>query len=219
MSNVIKSIKDQFIDVLLNQNALKFGNYTLKSGRQSPYFFNLGAFNSGDALAKLGFFYATMITHYQLECDVLFGPAYKGIPLVSATAIALATQFKKDIPYCFNRKLKKNYADSGELVGAELEGEVLMVDDVISAGNTVRETLNLIKNYNAKLSAIVIAFDRQEKGLTDTSAVQEVIDTYQVPIYSIVKLEDLIDYLERHKEYSNVLGEILNYRQQYGIFN
>lgn len=212
----LNRIKQDFIELLLRNKALKFGNFTLKSGRQSPYFFNLGSFHTGASLAALGYFYAELINRLNLNFDVLFGPAYKGIPLVSATSIILAKDFNQDCPYCFNRKLKKTYGDGGDLVGAPLQGQVIMVDDVITAGTTVRETLTMMQNYDAKLAGIVIAFDRQEKNQSEQSAVAEIIETYKIPIYSIATLEDVLSYLQSSEEYQCYLPSLLNYRAQYG---
>ncbi len=198
--------KTAFIDFLLEQQALQFGEFTLKSGRKSPYFFNLGAFNTGQSLEKLGFFYASLLEEKKLRYDLLFGPAYKGISLVTATSIALSHHYQKNVPYCFNRKEIKTHGDQGQLVGAPLTGNVIMLDDVVTAGTTIQETLALLEQYqNAKLSAIIIAFDRQEKVALDIS----------IPLYSLINLNDLIDYLSK-KEYPKALLEaILRYQSQF----
>ena len=182
------SIKKAFIDFLIQHQALTFGNFTLKSGRQSPYFFNLGVFNTGKSLATLGEFYAQALVESGFPYDVLFGPAYKGIPLVSATAIALQNKHGIDVPYCFNRKEKKDHGDGGELVGSNLAGNVVMLDDVITAGTTVRETIALIQRYQANLTGIVIALDRQERDANDP--------LNQIPLKSIVTLQDVLSYFK-----------------------
>ena len=160
----MENYKNDFIEFLYQNHVLSFGNFTLKSGRSSPYFFNLGLFNTGASLKKLGEFYADTLRTTELSYDILFGPAYKGIPLVSATAIGLANRYQKNVPYCFNRKEKKTHGDQGHLVGADLQGQMVLIDDVITAGTTVRETLRIIADYPVKLTAILIAFDRQERG-------------------------------------------------------
>ena len=217
MINDIQTSKAAFIEFLLKHQALKFGSFTLKSGRQSPYFFNLGVFQSGASLQRLGQFFAMTLEQSGLAYDMLFGPAYKGIPLAVATAIALFQDYQKDVPYCFNRKVVKSYGDGGDLVGAPLAGRVVMLDDVITAGTTVRETVALMKQYKAEFSGIVIAFDRQERGLGEQSAVQEVVDQYQIAVQSILCLQDLIEYLSQRPEYKTQLTTIYAYQQQYGV--
>ncbi|MCB1827551.1 MAG: orotate phosphoribosyltransferase [Coxiellaceae bacterium] len=206
-----------FIEFLLKHKALKFGEFTLKSGRISPYFFNLGTFQSGSSLAKLGEYYAASLLQSNLPYDILYGPAYKGIPLVAATAIALSNQHEIDAPYCFNRKEAKDHGDKGLFVGAPLEGRIVMVDDVITAGTTVRETIELIQPYNADLTGIVIAFDRQERGQGKLSAVQETASKHGVPVQSIITLTDLINYLHQHSELKSWLKPIELYRAEYGV--
>src|SRR3989338_8575751 len=176
----MQDLQTQFIEFLIENNALKFGEFKLKSGRMSPYFFNLGVFHSGKSLAKLGGFYAETLLKSRMHCDVLFGPAYKGIPLATATSIILFEKFNKNIPYCFNRKEKKDHGDGGDFVGAKLEGNVVMLDDVITAGTTVRETVSLLANTQATLSGIIIAFDRQERGEGKLSAVQETVKKQKI---------------------------------------
>ena len=211
-------LQHQFIEFLLENNALTFGEFTLKSGRKSPYFFNLGVFNTGSALTQLGVFYAETLLKSQFPCDVLFGPAYKGIPLVAATSIMLAEKFNKNYPYCFNRKEIKDHGDGGIFVGAELKGNVVMLDDVISAGTTVRETISLLKNTPANLAGIIIAFDRQEQGLaSQLSAVQETAKNFNIPVQSIITLSDVIQYLQSKKEFSVALKAIGKYLKIYGI--
>lgn len=212
----MSELQKQFITFLLENDALKFGEFKLKSGRMSPYFFNLGVFNSGKSLAKLGEFYAETLINSRMHCDILFGPAYKGIPLVTATSIILAEKFNKNIPYCFNRKEKKEYGDVSQFVGAALNGNVVMLDDVITAGTTVRETVGLLKNTDATLSGIIIAFDRQERGESNLSAVQETVKKHNIPVQSIVTLSDVVQYLSENKNLKNHLNAIEKYREQYG---
>lgn len=212
----MRNIQHDFIEFLITHNALKFGEFTLKSGRKSPYFFNLGVFHTGKSLAKLGEFYAETLQKSRMHCDILFGPAYKGIPLVTATSIILFEKFSKNMPYCFNRKEKKEHGDEGVFVGAELSGNVVMLDDVITAGTTVRETIALLKNTGAQLSGIIIAFDRQERGSGKFSGVQEAVKTYGVPVQSIITLSDVVQYLGERKEYKTQLNAIEVYRKQYG---
>lgn len=212
----MSSLQNQFIEFLLENNALQFGEFKLKSGRISPYFFNLGVFNSGAALAALGDFYAETLLNSRMKYDVLFGPAYKGIPLVSATAIILSQKYDKNIPYAFNRKEKKDHGDGGQFVGAQLTGNVVMLDDVITAGTTVRETMALLQNTEAKLSGIIIAFDRQERGEKQFSGVQEAVQTYKIPVQSIVNLTDVIQYLQTQKKFTPQLEAIEKYRHEFG---
>lgn len=210
-------MRNKFIDFLIENNALKFGEFKLKSGRISPYFFNLGVFNTGKALAKLGEFYAETLIESRIHCDVLFGPAYKGISLVTATSVILFERFNKNMPYCFNRKEKKDHGDKGNFVGAELKGNAVMLDDVITAGTTVRETVSLLQNTEATLSGIIIAFDRQERGDGKLSAVQESAKKYNLPIQSIVTLSDVVQYLSQRKTFKKQLEAIEKYRKEYGI--
>ena len=212
----MRTYQKQFIEFLIQNNALKFGEFTLKSGRISPYFFNLGVFNTGKSLATLGEYFAATLENSHIKCDVLFGPAYKGIPLVAATSIMLSEKFNKNLPYCFNRKEKKEYGDGGNFVGATLQGNVVMLDDVITAGTTVRETIDLLKDTEAHLSGIVIAFDRQERGVGTLSAVQETVKTHHVPVQSIITLSDIVQYLNTQKELKTHLQAIEKYRQCYG---
>ena len=206
-----------FIEFLLKHKALKFGEFTLKSGRISPYFFNLGTFNTGASLTKLGEFYAMALLQSRLPYDVLYGPAYKGIPLVSATAIALYNQHQKDAPYCFNRKEAKDHGEGSILVGAPLEGRVVMVDDVITAGTTVRETIALMENLNANLAGIIIAFDRQERGQGEQSATQETAEKYGVPVQSIITLQDVVAYMNEREDMGTHLKQIELYQAEYGV--
>lgn len=210
-------MRNRFIAFLIENNALTFGEFTLKSGRISPYFFNLGVFNTGKTLATLGEFYAETLMESRMHCDMLFGPAYKGIPLVAATSVILFEKFHKNIPYCFNRKEAKDHGDKGNFVGAALKGNVVMLDDVITAGTTVRETVSLLENTEADLSGIIIAFDRQERGDGKLSAVQESAKKYHIPIQSIVTLSDVIQYLKEHKELKKHVDAIEQYRGKYGV--
>lgn len=211
------NLHSEFIDFLIHENALQFGEFTLKSGRKSPYFFNLGVFHTGAALAQLGEFYAQTLVKSRMHYDVLFGPAYKGIPLVTATTIILAEKFNKNVSYCFNRKEKKAYGDISHFVGAPLHGNIVMLDDVITAGTTVRETVELLKSTTAQLSGIVIAFDRQERGAGQLSAVQEVVKHHNVPVQSIITLSDVVLYLSEHKDLKSHVETIERYRGKYGL--
>lgn len=207
----------EFIEFAIEQNVLRFGEFTLKSGRISPYFFNAGLFNSGVALAKLGRFYAAAIEEAGVSFDVLLGPAYKGIPLAATTAVAMADQYGKDIPYVFNRKEKKDHGEGGNLVGAPLEGSVMIIDDVITAGTAIREVMEIIDEAGAKPAATVIALNRQEKGKGELSAIQEVERDYNMPVISIVSLNDLIEYLEEKGDMADELAAIRKYREAYGV--
>ena len=207
----------EFIEFAIEQNVLRFGEFTLKSGRISPYFFNAGLFNSGVALAKLGRFYAAAIEEAGVSFDVLLGPAYKGIPLAATTAVAMADQYGKDIPYVFNRKEKKDHGEGGNLVGAPLEGGVMIIDDVITAGTAIREVMEIIDEAGAKPAATVIALNRQEKGKGELSAIQEVERDYNMPVISIVSLNDLIEYLEEKGDMADELAAIRKYREEYGV--
>jgi orotate phosphoribosyltransferase len=213
----MKPYQHQFIEFALQTGVLRFGSFTLKSGRISPYFFNSGLFNTGASLARLGRFYAQAITESGLDYDVLFGPAYKGIPLAATTVVALADQHQRDVPYIFNRKETKDHGEGGQLVGAELKGKVLIIDDVISAGTSVRESVEIIKIANAKPAGVIIALDRQERGLDTRSAIQEVEQEHQIPVISIINLNDLLDYLENDENLTEHLEAVKAYRQQYGV--
>ncbi len=213
----MKPYQHEFIEFALQTGVLRFGSFTLKSGRISPYFFNSGLFNSGASLARLGRFYAQAINESQLDYDVLFGPAYKGIPLASTTVIALADQYQRDVPYVFNRKEAKDHGEGGQLVGADLKGKILIIDDVISAGTSVRESVAIINAENAKPAGVVIALDRQERGLDERSAIQEVEQEHQIPVISIICLNDLLSYLENNAELAEHLPAVKAYREQYGV--
>ena len=206
-----------FIEFAIEQKVLRFGQFTLKSGRTSPYFFNAGLFNSGKALAKLGRYYAQAIKDSGVGFDVLLGPAYKGIPLAATTAVALSDHHDEDVPYVFNRKEAKTHGEGGSLVGAPLEGEVMIIDDVITAGTAIREVMEIIDQAGAKPAGVVIALNRQEKGKGELSAIQEVERDYNMPVISIVSLSDLIDYLSEKGDMTEELESIRKYREEYGI--
>ena len=209
--------KTRFIQLAIENNVLRFGEFTLKSGRTSPYFFNAGLFNTGKALADLGDCYAQVIVEHALDFDVLFGPAYKGIPLVSSIAVALATEHAIDKPYAFNRKEAKDHGEGGRIVGADIHGRVLIVDDVITAGTAIREAVDIIAAEGGTTSAILIALDRQEKGRGELSAIQEVQNDFGVSVHSIITMADLIAYIETDENYSQYLDAMQAYRDQYGI--
>jgi len=207
----------EFIDFALNQGVLRFGEFTLKSGRISPYFFNAGLFNTGASLARLGRYYAQAIVDSGIEFDLLYGPAYKGIPLAAVTAAALYDQHGRDLPYAFNRKEAKDHGEGGVIVGHPLEGRVMIIDDVISAGTSVRESVQIIQELDATPAGVVIALDRQERGQGERSAIQEVEDDYGMPVSAILRLEQLIEYLEGKPDALESLHRIRDYRQTYGV--
>lgn len=206
-----------FIALAIECQALRFGEFTLKSGRTSPYFFNAGQFQTGAALAKLGRFYAQALEQAEVEYDMLFGPAYKGIPLAATTAVALADQHGRDVPYCFNRKEAKQHGEGGNLVGAPLQGRVVIVDDVITAGTAVREVLTIIKEAGAAPAAILIGLNRQERGQGAGSAIDELVETTGIPVVSIIKLDDIMSYLETSGGDGETLARIRDYRTTYGV--
>jgi len=213
----MQAYQREFLEFVISNKVLQFGEFTLKSGRKSPYFFNAGAFKTGRALAQLGRYYATAIQQAGIEFDTLFGPAYKGIPLATAAAIALSENYQRDVPYCFNRKEAKDHGEGGNLVGAGLNGRILLVDDVITAGTAVRESLQLIAANKAQLVGIVIMLDRQERGQAQLSAIQEITEQHGVPVISIVSLQDLCTYLSEQPESAAILAAIENYRAEYGV--
>lgn len=213
----MQAYKKEFLELSLELDVLRFGDFTLKSGRQSPYFFNAGLFNTGYAAAKLGRFYSAAIAEAEIEFDMLFGPAYKGIPLVALTASSLAEHRDIDVPYAYNRKEAKGHGEGGSIVGAPLAGKVLIVDDVITAGTAVREACQIISTAGATVAGLVISLDRQEIGRDSRSAVQELEQTLRIPVISIVKLEDLVDLLEETDEYAEYLKPVLEYRKKYGV--
>ncbi|MDT4332920.1 orotate phosphoribosyltransferase [Methylomonas sp. MED-D] len=206
----------QFIRYALDCGVLKFGDFQLKSGRRSPYFFNTGLFNTGAMLDRLGQFYAQAIIDAGVSVDVLYGPAYKGIPLVSATAIAYA-RMQSDIPFTFNRKEAKDHGEGGVLVGAPLQGRVWILDDVITAGTSVRESVDIIRAAGAEPEGVVIALDRQEKGQNQRSAVQEVESQFGIQVLPIITLADIVVFIEREAGYADKLSVIREYREQYGL--
>lgn len=217
----MKDYQREFIEFAIEKQVLRFGEFTLKSGRISPYFFNAGLFKTGGDLARLGRFYAAALADSSIPFDLLFGPAYKGIPIATTTAVALADHHNLDIPYCFNRKEAKTHGEGGSLVGSELEGKVMLVDDVITAGTAIRESMEIINNHGAELSGVLIALDRQEKGQGELSAIQEVERDFGTQVISIVTLADLITYLtEKSQSDSSIkihLDSIKKYREDYGI--
>ncbi len=213
----MKDYQIEFIEFALEKQVLKFGEFTLKSGRTSPYFFNAGLFNTGRDLARLGRFYAAALADSGIKFDVLFGPAYKGIPIATTTAVALADHYDIDTPYCFNRKEKKAHGEGGSLVGAELAGNIMLVDDVITAGTAIRESMEIIQQQGASLSGVLIALDRQEKGKAELSAIQEVERDFDTQVISIVTLGDLVTYLKQNPDYAEFLPKVEAYRANYGI--
>ncbi|MBT7006864.1 MAG: orotate phosphoribosyltransferase, partial [Thiotrichales bacterium] len=208
--------KRDFLEFAISAGVLRFGEFTLKSGRVSPYFFNAGLFNHGAQLARLGRYYAAAIVESGIEFDLLYGPAYKGIPLAAVTATYLAEEHNLDIPFAFNRKEVKDHGEGGVIVGAPLEGRILVIDDVISAGTSVRESVDIIKDNSATFAGVVISLDRQERGQRDRSAIQEVESDYGVEVASIVNLEDMITYLKDLPDFANSLDSVRKYREQYG---
>lgn len=217
MQENLQSNKKRFIQLAIESDVLRFGEFTLKSGRISPYFFNAGLFNTGGALAELGSCYAQVIVDQALEFDVLFGPAYKGIPLAAAIAVALSTEHGIDKAYAFNRKEAKDHGEGGSIVGADVHGKVLIVDDVITAGTAIREAVDIISAEGGKTSSILIALDRQEKGQGELSAIQEVQQDFDVSVHSIITMADLIAYIETDENYNQYLGAMRAYRDEYGI--
>jgi orotate phosphoribosyltransferase len=215
-ANLIKDYQREFLDFCLATGVLRFGEFTLKSGRVSPYFFNAGLFNTGKSLARLGWFYAQAIRHAGIEFDMLYGPAYKGIPLACTTAIALAEHFEHDVPYAFNRKEAKKHAEGGIIVGHPLQDRVLIIDDVISAGLSVGESVEIIRSAAATPSGVVIALDRQERGAGAQSAVAEVESKWNVKVTSIATLDTLVAFLNERHESRHHLAIIEAYRAQYG---
>jgi orotate phosphoribosyltransferase len=206
-----------FIELAREYDVLRFGEFTLKSGRVSPYFFNAGAFSSGRALAALGRCYAERIVESGVEFDVLLGPAYKGIPLAAVTAVALADQHDRDVPFAYNRKEAKEHGEGGVMVGAPLEGRVLVIDDVITAGTAVREVIGMIEAAGARLAGVAIGLDRQERGAGERSAIQELEEEQGIPVMSIIQMQHIIDYLAGQDDQAEALAAMLAYRERYGV--
>ena len=212
----MEQYQKDFVDFTLETGVLKFGEFTLKSGRISPYFFNAGLFNTGSHLSQLGNFYAQAIEASNLQFDVLFGPAYKGIPLAAATAIALNDNFNRNVPYSFNRKEAKDHGEGGSIVGLPLEGDILIIDDVITAGTAIREAQDIINANDANTKGVIVALDRQEKGKGELSAIQEVEQIFGIKVLSIINLSHIIEHLKASKN-EDVVSRIESYRSQYGI--
>jgi orotate phosphoribosyltransferase len=215
----MQAYKREFIDLALELGVLRFGEFTLKSGRVSPYFFNAGLFNTGYAAARLGRYYAAAIAESGIRFDMIFGPAYKGIPLAALSAAALAEHQDKDVPYSFNRKEAKAHGEGGSIVGAPLSGRVLIVDDVITAGTAVRDAYRIISEAGAEVAGLAISLDRQERGQGSLSAVQELKQSLGIPVSSIIQLNDLIDILEDSAEYAKYLDPVVEYRRKYGVLS
>ncbi|MBT8422260.1 MAG: orotate phosphoribosyltransferase [Gammaproteobacteria bacterium] len=213
----MQAYKTEFIELALSVGALKFGEFELKSGRISPYFFNSGLFSGGRAAAIVGRCYAAAAAESGTDFDMLFGPAYKGIPVVALAAAALSEHHDRDLPYCFNRKEAKAHGEGGNIVGAAVSDKVLIVDDVITAGTAIREAIDIIVAAGGKPAGVLLAFDRQEKGQGELSAVQEVEQSFSIPVTSIIRLEDLIDHLKNHSDSGGYLDAVLAYRDRYGV--
>ncbi|MCK9140368.1 Orotate phosphoribosyltransferase [Haemophilus influenzae] len=213
----MEQYKRDFIEFALSRNVLKFGEFTLKSGRRSPYFFNAGLFNTGADLARLGEFYAAAIQASAVNFDVVFGPAYKGIPIGTSVSVALFNRYGIDKPVCFNRKEVKEHGEGGNLIGSPLQGKILLVDDVITAGTAIRESMELISANQAELAAVLIALNRKERGKGELSAIQEVERDYQCQVLSIIDLDDLMQFIEQDPRYSSHLPEMRAYRAEFGV--
>lgn len=213
----MEQYKRDFIEFALSRNVLKFGEFTLKSGRKSPYFFNAGLFNTGADLARLGEFYAAAIQASAVDFDVVFGPAYKGIPIGTSVSVALFDRYGIDKPVCFNRKEVKDHGEGGNLIGSPLQGKILLVDDVITAGTAIRESMELISANKAELAAVLIALNRKERGKGELSAIQEVERDYQCQVLSIIDLDDLMQFIEQDPRYSSHLPEMRAYRAEFGV--
>ena len=213
----MEQYKRDFIEFALSRNVLKFGEFTLKSGRKSPYFFNAGLFNTGADLARLGEFYAAAIQASAVDFDVVFGPAYKGIPIGTSVSVALFNRYGIHKPVCFNRKEVKDHGEGGNLIGSPLQGKILLVDDVITAGTAIRESMELISTNQAELAAVLIALNRKERGKGELSAIQEVERDYQCQVLSIIDLDDLMQFIEQDPRYSSHLPEMRAYRAEFGV--
>lgn len=215
----MQQFQSDFLKFVIDHEILKFGEFTLKSGRVSPYFFNAGLFNTGEKIAFLASSYAAAIAESEQKFDVLFGPAYKGIPLAATTAMALAMSYGINTPFCFNRKEAKDHGEGGTIVGAKLTGKTLVIDDVITAGTAIREAVSLLTNNGAQLGGIAVAMDRQERGVGTKSAIQEIEETYSVPVISIINLQNIIDYLAQadDSDLAKYKGAVQAYREEYGV--
>ena len=207
----------EFIEFSLEHEVLRFGSFTLKSGRQSPYFFNAGLFNTGVRLAGLGRFYAAAVAESGLEFDVMLGPSYKGIPIAAATSVQLAEHFDRDVPWCFNRKEAKDHGEGGLIVGSPLAGRVLIVDDVITAGTAIREVMEIVSSEGASAVGVLVAVDRQERGTGELSAIQEVERDFGVRVLSIISFDLIIEYLETGSQYAEHLASVRAYRDEFGV--
>ncbi|WP_252177630.1 orotate phosphoribosyltransferase [Endozoicomonas sp. 4G] len=207
----------EFLDFALKEQVIRFGEFTLKSGRKSPYFFNAGLFNTGEAINKMGQFYARALVNSAVGYDLLFGPAYKGIPLATTTAVALSEHHNINTHWCFNRKEVKGNGEGGNIVGAPLEGRAIIVDDVITAGTAIREIMDIINQSPARAAGVIVALDRQEKGKGELSAIQEVERDFSIPVISIVTLSDLLSYAEENQDIKMYAPAIREYRERYGV--
>lgn len=214
---MLADYQKQFLDFAIEHNILQFGRFELKSGRISPYFFNAGLFNTGTTLSRVGDFYAEALVRSDLKYDMLFGPAYKGIPLVTTTAIALARNRNIEVPYAFNRKEAKDHGEGGNLVGAPVQGDVVIVDDIITAGTAIRESMELLEASGARPVAVLVGIDRQEKGRGELSAIQEIERDYGVTVISVIGLDDIVEYIRGQQGLHEQLHLIETYRDEYGI--
>jgi orotate phosphoribosyltransferase len=213
----MKDYQREFIDFAIDRQVLRFGEFTLKSGRTSPYYFNFGLFNTGSALAKLGQYFAQALVDSGIECDVILGPAYKGIPLATTMAVALSEQHGIDMPYAFNRKEAKAHGEGGSIVGAELAGRVAIVDDVITAGTAIREVMAIIEAHQATPTATLIAINRMERGQGELSAIQEVERDYNMQVVSIIDFDNILEYLQEQGGHQQHIDAMLAYRSNYGV--
>lgn len=214
---MLADYQKEFLDFAIEQDILQFGRFELKSGRMSPYFFNAGLFNTGATLSRVGDYYAEALFRSGLAYDMLFGPAYKGIPLVTATAIALARNRNVDVPYAFNRKEEKDHGEGGNLVGAPLQGDVVIVDDIITAGTAIRESMAAVQNSGARPVAVLVGIDRQEKGTGELSAIQEIERDYGITVLRVIGFDDIVEYIRGHKNLQEQLRSMEIYRNEYGI--
>ncbi|MTI09742.1 orotate phosphoribosyltransferase [Curvivirga aplysinae] len=213
----MQDYKREFIELAMAREVLQFGEFSLKSGRKSPFFFNFGKFHTGKDMSLIGKAYAAVIKEKGIEFDVMFGTAYKGIPIAAVTAAALYDQYGEDNNYCYNRKEAKTHGEGGNIVGAKLEGKTLLVDDVMTAGTAIKEAAGMVQDAGAELGCILIALDRQEKGAADLSAVQEIEKTFDIPVHSIITLSDVLIYLEGRADMAEDLKNLYAYKEQYGI--